>query len=271
MLVNHEDDKVLIWGALIECKRGQSLMSLPSWAEHFRWSIQQVRTFFKLLESDNMITIEGMRKTTRLTICNYDIYQDKPTDRQQTYISEFSKNKEVSCITNNYIESDNDVKSTRLSDSVTGIYPMSATDKQQTDNRQITDSQQTDNRQITSNKKEKNYKKEKKEKNIEQISFSFVSPEFIPAWEKWLSYRSEIKKSYKTVTGMKTKYNELVTISGGDPAKALLIIDQSIGNEWTGFFPLKTNNSVKNVVTDEDPVDRMIRESKELLKQKQTA
>jgi hypothetical protein len=221
MLVNYEDSKVLIHGALIECKRGQSLRSLPTWAEHFRWSVQQVRTFFMLLESDNMITTEGLQKTTRLTVCNYDKYQDVTTDKQQT------------------------------------------------DNRQITDKQQTDNRQITSNKNNKNIKKEKndkKEKNKEDFSFSFVSSDFLPVWEKWMTYRKLIKKPFRTQNGMAQKYHELVSLSGNDPAKALLIVQQSIDEEWTGLFPLKTNGkAAKGLLPGEDQFDRLYRETKEIL------
>ncbi len=93
MKVNHEPKKVLIHGKLYECERGQSLLSLQSWVKEFgitRWSVQKVRTFFKLLQEDKMIELEGMGKTTRLTVCNYDTYQDSqqtankpPTDSQQ--------------------------------------------------------------------------------------------------------------------------------------------------------------------------------------------
>ena len=89
--VNFEPSKLIIKGQLYLCDRGQSLLSLQSWAEKFVWSIQQVRTFFKLLENDQMISLEGLQYTTRLTVCNYAIYQDQQqtantplTDGQQT-------------------------------------------------------------------------------------------------------------------------------------------------------------------------------------------
>ena len=77
LLANYEPTKVMIHGTLYECGRGQSLLSIGSWADKFLWSIKQVRTFFNLLEKDGMITVEGLRHTTRLTICNYGLYQDK--------------------------------------------------------------------------------------------------------------------------------------------------------------------------------------------------
>jgi hypothetical protein len=76
---NHEEKKVFLEGELIDCKRGQSLKSLQSWSKLFGagWSIQKVRTFFKLLKADKMINLEGLRKTTRLTVCNYEKYQNQ--------------------------------------------------------------------------------------------------------------------------------------------------------------------------------------------------
>jgi hypothetical protein len=75
--VNWEDKKTLIHGEIMECKRGQSLLSIDSWVKLFGrpWSPHKIRTFFDLLKTDNMINIEGLRKTTLLTVLNYDSYQ----------------------------------------------------------------------------------------------------------------------------------------------------------------------------------------------------
>lgn len=76
--VNHKDGKpILIKGKLLKAGRGESILSLDSWAKEFGkgWSIQKVRTFFKLLEDDMMITRTNEGVTTRLNICNYDAYQ----------------------------------------------------------------------------------------------------------------------------------------------------------------------------------------------------
>ena len=47
--VNHNGEKCLIGGSLLECKRGQKLYSIETWAKMFFWSIQKTRTFLKLL------------------------------------------------------------------------------------------------------------------------------------------------------------------------------------------------------------------------------
>lgn len=98
LTVNCKDAKVLIQGDLIECKRGQSLLSLAGWVKMFgkKWTIQRVRTFFELLKDDKMITTKGLRKTTQLTVCNYDTYQkpQQATNRQLTTNKEGKELKE---------------------------------------------------------------------------------------------------------------------------------------------------------------------------------
>jgi len=74
---NHSDQKILIKGVLLECKRGQSLNSLETWARLFGgWSKSRVKRFFKLLKTDSMIDTTSERITTRLSVCNYEKYQD---------------------------------------------------------------------------------------------------------------------------------------------------------------------------------------------------
>jgi len=75
MTVNFEDKKTAIGFKLLQCKRGESLMSLQSWAK--RWGVSKtvVNSFFKLLENDNMIETVNETITTRLIVCNYDSYQ----------------------------------------------------------------------------------------------------------------------------------------------------------------------------------------------------
>jgi hypothetical protein len=75
--VNHQDNKVPIGFDLIECKRGQSVKSLESWAKQWRVDKSTVRRFFDLLQKDSMIRLENLQKTTRLTVCNHGIYNDK--------------------------------------------------------------------------------------------------------------------------------------------------------------------------------------------------
>lgn len=105
--VNFEDSKVVIEKELIECNRGQSLYSLNSWCNIMGngWSIQKLRTFLKLLENDSMIKVEGLRKTTRITVIKYDDYQIlQQTNNRQTTRKQQADNKLITT-TKEYKES----------------------------------------------------------------------------------------------------------------------------------------------------------------------
>ena len=73
---NHSEQKVLLKGTLLTCKRGESIRSMKEWAKRWNWSKSNVKRFFDLLESDSMIEYKNVQITTHLTVCNYDSYQD---------------------------------------------------------------------------------------------------------------------------------------------------------------------------------------------------
>jgi hypothetical protein len=75
LTVNHADAKVLIKGNLIDCKRGQSVRSLETWAKDWNVTKKTVKEFFELLQKDSMLLYESIKISTRITVCNYDNYQ----------------------------------------------------------------------------------------------------------------------------------------------------------------------------------------------------
>lgn len=75
LTVNFKSNKVMIGNQLIDCDRGQSVKSLKNWADSWNVSKDSTRNFFTLLAKDNMIKLENLKKTTRLTVLNYDSYQ----------------------------------------------------------------------------------------------------------------------------------------------------------------------------------------------------
>lgn len=80
--VNKEPAKVYIKGKLVECGRGQSVRSLDSWAKDWMVTKKTVKTFFELLEMDTMLETENLQITTRITVCNYDSYQDSVNEQE---------------------------------------------------------------------------------------------------------------------------------------------------------------------------------------------
>ncbi len=104
--VNHSDAKVQIGYNIIECKRGESLNSLGTWAKFFNWNKSKVRRFFILLQKDNMIRFESVQKSTHLTVCNYDIYQGE-RNASETQVKRKRNASETQVNTNNKNNNEN--------------------------------------------------------------------------------------------------------------------------------------------------------------------
>jgi hypothetical protein len=49
---------------------------LETWAKDWNVTKKTVKEFFELLQKDSMLLYEGIKITTRITVCNYDNYQD---------------------------------------------------------------------------------------------------------------------------------------------------------------------------------------------------
>jgi len=89
--VNYKPDHFNVDGKLILCGRGQSVKSLHSWAQ--KWGVNRnvARKFFRLLTKKGMISMENMKRTTRLTVLDYDKDQYSVT---QLTLSESESNKD---------------------------------------------------------------------------------------------------------------------------------------------------------------------------------
>ena len=115
-------------------KAGQFITSYKSLSEELGFSIQQVRTAIKKLESTEEITSKSTNKYTIITVMNWENYQ----------VEEESSN----TVSNN-----------------------PTTNEQQTDNKQTTNEQQTDNKQTTNEQQHrKNYKNYKNVKNVKKYN-----------------------------------------------------------------------------------------------------
>lgn len=77
LTVNYSDAQTLIKGKLYNVKRGESILSLDSWAKRWGWEKSSVRRFLKLLENESMVVLVSDNVTTRLTVCKYESYQDE--------------------------------------------------------------------------------------------------------------------------------------------------------------------------------------------------
>lgn len=76
-MVNWED-KTLITrhNTIVKVARGSTFTSIPHLASRWRWSLNRVRRYLKLLSDLEMITYSGTADGTMISLVNYRKYQD---------------------------------------------------------------------------------------------------------------------------------------------------------------------------------------------------
>ena len=96
---------------------------------------------------------------------------------------------------------------------------------------------------------------------------SIVAPNMVEPVETWLAYKKEKSQSYKP-TGFKTFYKKLCELSGNNPQVAMVIIEQSMQNNYAGIFPIRNNNNGnygRETITDK--IRRSVEESNQFSQQ----
>jgi hypothetical protein len=92
--------------------------------------------------------------------------------------------------------------------------------------------------------------------------YPFCKPAFTEALEIWLEYKKEKGQSYKSIKSVEVLYKNLIKLSNNNPEQAMLIVEQSIGNNWAGLFELqgkeqKQKNSSKEAGSRSGSKDRI--------------
>ena len=108
MLANYEDKKMPYKGKVITCERGTVNLSISFLADRWGWSRHKTRDFLKLLEADNMVTVNATTNRTTITIENYALYNDVPAKKGQRKDSERTAKGQRGDTTNNNNNINND-------------------------------------------------------------------------------------------------------------------------------------------------------------------
>ena len=158
LIANHTEKKVLFKGELIIIKRGQILTSIRGLAEKWRWSVNKVYRFIKLLESDSMLKKESDKDRTLLTLVNYSVYQDRENTNEHS--NEYSSGN-----SDGNSDGNSNEHSSRNSDGNSNEHSSRNSDGNKNDTQAET---------VTETKQErkelKNKKKEKNEKKNQEVS-----------------------------------------------------------------------------------------------------
>lgn len=98
-----------------------------------------------------------------------------------------------------------------------------------------------------------------KAKCVTHADYDWVAPEMFPIFNEWCEFRRKSGKNFAAEQYVHQNYNKLMKLSGGDPAIAAAIVEQSISNGYQGLFPLKQNNNGLNSKFDRQLADEQQR------------
>lgn len=90
--VNHKEEKRKIKNKVLTIKPGQMPISYRFLAQRWRWSINRVSRFLKLLQSDGMIYLDKTQTNTLITLVNYRVYAlfDRGVRNTNEYTNEYT-------------------------------------------------------------------------------------------------------------------------------------------------------------------------------------
>ena len=202
----------------IEVKRGQLITTLSELSRDLRLSVQQVRRTLNALKSTYDIASCSTNKFTLISVCEYDYYQSGGKSKQQTnrQANQQAHQQAIQQAIYNINKEDKEYKENNISANADNINPPIA----------------------PPDKDPPGLKKKEPKK------YSFVvAPEFEQAFSVWLEYKHQRHETYKSDMSLKVCYNKLVKLAGGDPATAMAIVEQSMGNNWAGLFPLRNERN----------------------------
>ena len=206
LTANHSDKKILFNGELITVKRGQILTSVRKLSAKWKWSVNKVYRFLKLLESDEMLQKESDKDRTLLTIVNYSIFQ---------------------CC--EYTNGNSNGNTNGNSDEYTSETPAETPTNTPTEHKQ----------ECKEYKNDKNVKNEKKERKGQAVYYP--NDELLNnAFKEFLTMRNKIKKPLATKQALTRMMNKIEKLSGGDNDLAIKILNQSTDHCWQDVYELKS-------------------------------
>ena len=100
-------------------------------------------------------------------------------------------------------------------------------------------------------------RKGKEEKIAIEIVFPFDSEKFRAAWKKWIDYRSDASKPYKSQLSEQAALNQLAEFN---EAFAIVLIDKSISRGWQGLIFETTQKDFQNFKKDKPKYESCLSE-----------
>ncbi len=85
-----------------------------------------------------------------------------------------------------------------------------------------------------------------KDKDMDMVKDMEIGAEYMATFLNWLHYKRKRGESYKDKNSTKLAFKKLLNLSDNDPEKALLIVEQSMAQNYAGLFELREFHSSTN-------------------------
>lgn len=195
-----------IGGREVTWSQAQWPASVRFLAARWHWTEWRVRTFLSGLRRKGIIETADDQGVNMITLKKYLIFKSEETHTPSHTLNELEINELAKKLTQQLTQQD-----------------------------AVSHSTHTNN-----NKGEYVIKPPLSPKGETAYDWSLVPAEYKPILEEWLAYKREKKQTYKP-RGFKVLCKNLLSLSGNNPAKARLIVEQSMRNNYAGLFELKQN------------------------------
>lgn len=238
-----------IGGREVSYTRGQYPASIRFLSKRWHWSEQSVRSFLNKLKRKGMISTDRLQGMNVITLLNYEKYNNTVTNTAGNTDNSLNINdiqeqvtQQVTQQLTQYLKSQHtgNTNSNKGEEYIIPPYiPPKGEMELEKKKRELEEKEA-----MLIAKEQELLKKEAALKNKnKQPEISFVSNEFKDIFLSWLEYKQQRKESYKSDKSLRTCYKKLLELSGNDPEKAKMIVEQSMANNWAGLFELKQNHN----------------------------
>ena len=201
--------------------RNQFITTNRTLADKWYWPPMKVNRFLKKLEDDGWIRVEARKTKTFITIIDFgtdtmqsdtlsDTLSDTPTDTPSD-TPKPPKTKGFRKVS----DTPTDTLSGTHSDTPSDTYIKNI---------------------IIEEEKESPFKSPE---GYESYDLSFLDEDFKDIFFTWLDYKRQKRQKYNTQASLQQCYKNLLKLGNNNPEQARLVVEQSIGNNYAGLFPLK--------------------------------
>lgn len=213
LLANYKNGIIVVKnGTIVNILRGQCGYSVKALSARWKWSHGKVERFIKYLKNEKMINQNIVENHSIITILKYEDYQTSEQTVEQI--------------------------------------------GEQIDPQTVKQANEQTVEQTTTNNKDNKVNKDNKEKKTNFVAKSFFQKliaedeeakkyiSFADSFIKFLQYKTDIKKQYKTEDSVKNAFLKFARLANNDVNYASALVDNAIARGWQSIYDLPKEDKI---------------------------